>query len=223
MIIYIGGVSPGYETTQNRENKMYWTIQRTSVLDEIERTGVYYPDFNCCEVRYPGLYTFALRYFRMVNCDYYGLKGVVFTFDDTLDDPLRTLKEVEDFLKVGDRRDALKKGHLPPCYDPSRYCLICLDGYPERLRTLPMDMSFFCLLKDYMGSDGVIKYSRPDSKWMVNWLDMALMAWVEEELPGWSACSDVGTNNIMQRCVPFIGRENVVSVHPMRDVITAIS
>ena len=68
MIIYIGG-GPGYETTINRENVMYWTIQQSSVLDEIGRTGVYYPDFRTSEIRYPGLYTFALRYFRMGNGD----------------------------------------------------------------------------------------------------------------------------------------------------------
>ena len=222
MIIYIGG-GPGYETTINRENVMYWTIQQSSVLDEIGRTGVYYPDFRTSEIRYPGLYTFALRYFRMVNGDYYGLKGVVFTFDDTLDEPLRTLKDVEDFLKVDERREAIRKGHLPAIYDPGRYCLICLDNYPSYLRTLPMDMMFFCLLKDYMGADGVITDSRPDSRWMMNWLEMALMSWVEEELPGWSARSDIGINNIMQRCVPFIRKDNIVSVHSMNEIIRAIS
>ena len=202
---------------------MYWTIQQCRVLDEIGRTGVYYPDFTFSDIRYPGLYTFALRYFRMVNGDYYGLKGVVFTFDDTPDDPLQSLKDVEEFFRAGERRTVLRTSHLPSFYDPASYCLICLDNYPGCLRTLPMDMMFFSLLKDYMGSDGVITEERPDSRWMINWLEMALMAWVEEELPGWSALCDIGKNNIMQRCIPFIKRDNIVSVHSMTEVIRASS
>ena len=194
---------------------MYWTIQHASVLDSIESNGVFIPDFGKSELKCPMLCAFALRYFKLFNENSSDLPGVIFTFDNTFEKPLKCVDDVKEFLSSTLRHETILRHCVTDVFKSNNYLLLCLDGYPSTMRTLPMDIMFYELLEDYISPNGAII----GENWMKIRVQEAMLSWMSEEFPGWALNENVGKSNMMQRLLPYIKKSNIREEYKLNTIL----
>ena len=196
---------------------MYWTIQHSSVLDAVEHDGIYKPDFSRTQLKCPMLCAFALRYFKLLNDNTFTINGVIFTFENTFEKPLCSLEDVKSFFQSEERYETILRHSITDVFNSKDYVLLCLDGYPSSVRTLPMDMVLYEMLDGNVSANGVVSYN----SWINSEVQVAMLSWMREEFPGWAFKNEIGKSNVMQRCLPYITKANIKEIFDISKVIAS--
>lgn len=193
---------------------MFWTIQHKSVIDEIERDGIYRPDFSFSNPNYPGTYSLLLRVADYLNPSYQPLKGLIFTFDDSLAHPLTTLSDVKTFFQGNSTRQHFIDKNLDcRLFCSTEHYILALDELAG-FNSMPLDIALFTALSDCVDNNGKFpQFARNDMEASVNqkW-NKAVDLWLNGDffsewlLPR----SPTMKMNILERHLPFITIDQVV-------------
>ena len=204
---------------------MFWTIQHRAVLEIIRRDGIYRPDFSLSGKPYglEGSYSFVLNGFNLLNPQIVRSQGLVFSFDDAPERRLESIGDVREFFSVSMRREFItKSGMNEDLFDSDDYVLIQLDEYDEDIYTLPLDVSYFVWMSDYLDADGrLLSRSFQEAD---NLLFNLLVCWNQgNHFLGWMLPSTAGyipgkPSNMMQYHLPWIESTNIVDVVPITDI-----
>lgn len=204
---------------------MFWTIQNRDVLEIIRRDGTYKPDFSLSGKPdgLQGSYSFILNSFNLLNPHLEKGNGLVYAFDDAPERPLESIEAVKKFFSVLIRRSfVVKAGVNEDLFDRDDYFLLQLDGYDEEIYTLPLDISYFVWLSDYLDADGrLISYRFSDANKI---LQNLLVRWNQgNHFLGWmlpsTASYAIGEpSNIVQYHLPWIRKSNIADVARIRDI-----
>lgn len=196
---------------------MYWTIQNKIVLDEIEKKGVYRPNFSKYpeQMKYPDMYKFIRSCFNVLNPELPTVDGVVFAFDRPMEQPLKSFDEVKDALRCENWRNLIQKGGKnEDLFESDEYYLLELDGYPDNMNALPMDICIFVYMGD--GFSSVRQGRRLHAKHAecINEIrDQLISAWNYNMFLGWldNNCE----TNMLQLHLPYIKKENIMKAWPI--------
>ena len=193
---------------------MLWTIQHKSIIDTIDRTGIYTPDFSLSNPNYPGTYKLLLKVSDLLNPDYRPLKGLIFTFDDSPTTPLASLADVTSFFKGHSTRQHFIDKN-PDCrlFNSTEYYILALDELTG-FNSMPLDIALFTVLSDYIDAEGNFPRSASCNEELLffqKWND-ALNWWLTfEGFSEWlfQSCT-INRMNILERHLPFIKKKQIL-------------
>ena len=198
---------------------MLWTIQHKSMIDSIDRTGIYKPDFSLSKPNYPGTYKLLLKVSNMLNPEYQPMSGLVFTFDNSLSSPLTSLEEVAAFFQGHSTRQHFVDKN-PDCrlFNSTEHYILALDELSE-FNSMPLDIALFTALSDCVDNDGKFpQFARSHTEAYVNqkW-NATIDLWLQGELfSGWLVSSSpINKINILERHLPSINKDQIVLMKRM--------
>lgn len=190
---------------QLMKKSKFWTVQKREIFTEIQKRGIYYPDFSKSDFVHENpklseLYNFMLNNYNRINRT--NCKGLIFSFFKMNDEYLQFFPDFETFKSF----IILKKNAIYAMWKKllSNDCVILELEVESELNPLFIDINHFQLLMPPIMT--LPPYTKDDINMIIDWVKNGKIG--------------KGYENpaLIQAHLPYIRIEDVIGVYPTFDL-----
>lgn len=183
----------------------FWTVQTKSVIEVIQKQGIYQPDFNSSRYlninkNLNDLYSVILQSFNQINNK--DLLGVIYAFAKSDSERISFIETIEEFEVFIKNKKAVIGGFWTEL-DKDNSVIIELE-YEENFNPIFIDINDF-------------QFLMPPLMLLPPYTEESISRILKDIKTGQITVSEF-QSNVIQAHLPYIEKKNVVNIYPVFDL-----